>query len=119
MPNTASSITTNLPYTNQTADVYRSANSPPTAPDLAGLKILLEEVWANIKPTNPAYTHTALFAVGNDVHDADKFYVPNNTAADVVIYTVQFVARRGKGTAGDLLVAYLSRTSATWPTQNL
>src|SRR5437764_305474 len=108
-----------LPFANETADTYRAGNPPPAEAAITGLSTHLEEHWSNIKQLGAAFTHTALFIPGQDVRDSDLHYVPGGGAADAAVSTVQFVARRGKGTDQDFLVAYLSRGTANWPTADL
>ena len=104
---------------NQTCDVYRGSNVPPNPADVAGVALYLEEQWTNIKPGGTGYTHVVHVAIGVDIRDNDKLYVPSGSASNAVIYTVQFVARRGKGTILDHKVAYVQRGTANWPTDNV
>jgi hypothetical protein len=121
---------------NQTADVYRSGNAPPANPDVAGVQLFLEERWENVKPskftltwnqssgsftlaTALLYSHVAHVAIGADLRDTDTIYVPDKNGTP---FTVQFVARRGKGTSVDHKVAYLLRADGSqvpWPTDNV
>lgn len=105
-----------LPFkTNQTCDVYRSGNAPPAAPDVPQVPIYLENRYQDIKPGSP-YTHIVRFAVGVDIRDTDGLVVPDQTQNT---FTVVFVARVGKGTSADHKIAYVNRTNAIWPTDDL
>jgi hypothetical protein len=127
-----------LQLSNTTADIYRSSNSPPANPDVAGVRILLNGDFATAHAaavttsTLLRWTHVALCDPTVDVRDgyqigatpgaeavssqADKFFVPSQNG---VQYNVLFVERISRGTAGDCKRVYLQRTTPTWPTNNV
>lgn len=106
---------------NTTCDVYRQSHGPPSAPDVAGVAIFLEEKFENIKPDNGfVYTHLAHFALGVDIRDTDTLYIPDKSCTQ---FSIVLVTRRGWGSAFDHKVAYLKRVVGTtvvaWPTDYL
>ena len=126
-----------LKSSNTTCDLYRSGSSPPATPAIAGIPIYLEPDWDTAhhvavgSGTYGRWTHIALLDAGTDIRDAyqpqasfedqwggtyDTLYVTdkNGTPFDVV-----FVARTGRGAAGDVFRVYLQRRAVTWPTNNL
>jgi hypothetical protein len=119
-------LSTTLPIPNNTTvDIYHGGNAPPAAPDVAGVKVYLQERFRNIKQAPAAvlpYTHMCYLPPGTDVRDAynggnaDHFYVPDKNGTN---FTVQFVARVGRGTPTDMKIVYLNRIGITWPTDNV
>ena len=126
--------------TNTTGDIYRSANAPPAAPDVAGVAIYLASDWrASHQAANVAastvyrWTHFALLDVGVDLRDcyagpagsptkipgeeaspagpADSIWIPDKNGTQ---FYVIFVERVGLGTESDHQRAYLQRGVPTW-----
>src|SRR5436305_1644004 len=95
---------------NTTCDVYRSSNSPPAAPDAAGVRIFLcEDVAEGARAKSiPAavWTHIALLDLSADVrHDpmtpfspSDSIWVPDQNGTQ---FNVMLVVRVGRGTDQD------------------
>jgi hypothetical protein len=116
--------------TNDTCDVYRSGNSPPSPPDVAGVPVYVLPRFRNIKGNFNGlfdYTHVLYVPLGTDVRDgfsgsgaptgADTLYVPSGAAAGMEL-TVQFVCRRRlSGGLPDYLEVYAKATSWNYPTQ--
>lgn len=138
-----------LPLTaNTTCDIYRNANAPPAAPDVAGVSIFLSPDWAtshrgaavSAAQTASRWTHVALMPPTTDVRDA---YDPGGAGApppgsfgydnylgngqdhiwipdqNGTRFDVIFVERIGLGTATDAKRVYLQRQRPTWPSNNL
>jgi hypothetical protein len=126
-----------LPFTsNVTCDIYRVANNPPAAPNVAGVKIFLSADYARdhdkaiSSQTVMRWTHQALLPLNTDIRDdyrfslsgsgtstnEDKVYVPDKNGTE---FLVIFVERINRGTTQDCLRAYLQRQPPTWPTQQL
>jgi hypothetical protein len=117
---------------NTTCDIYRSGNSPPAAPDVAGVACYLDGSYQRRLDVGEAdsaalrFTHILRCALETDVRDAydlgtigatfDTVYVPdqNGTAFKVV-----FVERVGYGTPNDHKRVYLDRDAPSWPTSYL
>ncbi len=120
-----------LPMTpNTTCDVYRSSRSPPSAPDVAGVKCFLKG--SNRHSINTLYhTHVLFVDVTVDIRDgwsagvpaqnvgstADTLYIPDKNSATT--YSVAEVRRIGRGTALDHKRVYLLRTKVTYPSNDL
>jgi hypothetical protein len=117
-----------LPAATTTCDIYRSANSPPAAPDAAGIPCVLIPRGRSTL-TTPGYTHVLLVPPAVDIRDAyspgalafgaaaDKVYVPDRASG--VVFRVVLVRRVGRGTAFDHKEALLVRQSVTWPTNDV
>jgi hypothetical protein len=124
---------------NTTCDIYRSGNSPPAAPDVAGVACFLQEdfgrsheasITGGVSGTVNRWTHTLLVSPAVDIRDGylgtpagegspsgwDNVYVPDKNGTK---FAVVFVARVGLGTPGDCQKAYLQRQTPGWPTHNL
>jgi hypothetical protein len=118
-----------LPKSNTTCDIYRSTNSPPNPPDVAGVKIYLTPKGQSTLTTS-WYTHVALMDPTVDIRDnlqvsggipsigtaADNIYVPDKNGTRFQVVVVRRVAR---GTAGDMKQVILWRTQPTYPTDNV
>jgi hypothetical protein len=112
---------------NNTCDVYRSGNSPPSPPDVAGVQCYLMP-YGQSSLTTPNYTHILYVAVTADIRDnfiastfsaggsADTVYIPNHAGTP---FAVVLVRRYGQGTPSDHLRVLLARQAPTWPTNNL
>lgn len=112
---------------NNTCDIYRSSNAPPSAPDVAGVRCYLMP-YGQSSLTTPDYTHILYVAANVDIRDnfiastfsaggtADKVYVPNQSGTP---FAVVLVRRYGQGTPSDHLRVLLARQAPTWPTSNL
>jgi hypothetical protein len=111
----------NFPPANDTCDIYHVGNSPPSAPDVAGVPIYLIPRFTNIKGsygTLFTYTHIAYFPLTADIRDDydagtggsnyDWFYIPDKNG---IIFTVQLVTRRRLAGAGDFKEVLCSRTA--------
>src|SRR5437660_278574 len=105
-----------VPYTNTTCDIYRNGNSPPAAPDVAGVPCALVPKGRSTLTTD-RMTHVLLVGPTVDVRDAyrsgsqawmasvgDSVYVPDRNG---VRYDVVLVRRVGRGTALDHKEAHL------------
>jgi hypothetical protein len=118
---------------NTTCDIYRVANAPPAAPDIAGVSIALKPDWrgANAKGffqiNALMWTHVAYMAPNVDIRDRytgqmttaaqDFVWIPDQTGTR---FTVQFVQVIGLGTPGAHKQVFLDRNPAPpWPTNNL
>jgi hypothetical protein len=114
-------------------DIYRAGNAPPAAPDVAAVPIALKPDWegaheAGFYNVNALmWTHKAYLNPAVDIRDKftgsmtstaqDTVYIPDQNGTK---FTVTYVQRRGKGTAGDHKTAFLDRSGApAWPTTNL
>jgi hypothetical protein len=129
-----------LQSSNTTADLYHNPHAPPAAPDVAGVKLLLQGDFASahaasIGGTTPwRWTHIALVDPSLDVRDAytggntptvgegttgswqDVLYVPNKSETP---FNVVFVERLGRGTPGDVKRVYLQRGAPAWPSSDV
>ena len=122
-----------IAFRNVTVDVYHAGNSPPAAPDLAGVKGFLRASYARRKEAGEGLTsavrfsHVLLVNGGTDIRsgeadpfiqpvNADVVYVPdqNGTAFDVV-----HVEEIALGTPLSARRCYLNRRSPTFPTTDL
>jgi hypothetical protein len=125
-----------LPLTNTTCDIYRNSNSPPSAPDVAGVACYFKPVTRNMFNMNTGAQagfadHLLLVPPTTDIRDGwatntpspgagtapDKVYIPNKNSS--VVYVVAEVQRVGLGTALDHKRVYLLRQSVTYPTNDL
>jgi hypothetical protein len=118
-----------LPIPNTTTcDIYRFGNSPPAAPDVAGVKIALAPRGQSTLTTNN-YTHVAYVPWSTDIRhsgnapgqlslgtQADTIYVPDKTG---VAYGVVLVRRINRGGAMDMKQVILQLQPLTWPTNNV
>ena len=112
---------------NNTCDIYRTGNAPPSAPDVAGVSCYLMPFGQSSLMT-PDYTHVLYVAATVDIRDnfiastfsaggnADTVYLPDQTGTP---FLVVLVRRYGKGTASDHKRVLLARQAPTWPTDNL
>jgi hypothetical protein len=122
-----------LPTTNTTCDIYRSANSPPAAPDVAAVPCLLQPDYARGRGTvfsdpSKAWMHVLLVDLATDVRDGwtsgvplqpgayDRVYVPDRNGTP---FSVVFVERVGRGTAQDSKRVYLRREQPIYPTNEV
>jgi hypothetical protein len=122
---------------NTTGDVYRSGNTPPAAPDVAGVNVLLlpdfseSHLAQTTSATTLRWTHRAAVPLATDIRDAyqgglggetigaapDAIYVPDKNGTKFLVVFVERV--RSAGATGDYKQAYLQRQAVTWPSQNL
>jgi hypothetical protein len=97
-----------IPF-NVTFDIYRNGNSPPAAPDVAGVSGSMTPRGSNIKPNN-LYTHWVDMPLGTDIRSwspgPDTIYVPDQNGTPFVV--VQVVRIRA-GAGNDYTRAYLNR----------
>jgi hypothetical protein len=112
---------------NTTCDIYRSSNSPPSAPDVAGVKCFLMPLGQSTLTTS-SYTHVLYVDATVDVRDnfiassfsaganADNVYIPNQNGTK---FAVVLVRRYGKGTTSDHKRVLLARQAPTWPTNDV
>lgn len=118
---------------NTTCDVYRAGNSPPAAPDVAGLHVYLTGAFDQRVERGEGYagayryTHFLLAELDADIRDgqgagsppftnADTVYVPDRNGTP---FRVVFVDRSGYGGAMDCRRVYLDRLGPSWPTDEL
>jgi hypothetical protein len=107
---------------NTTCDVYRSGSSPPAAPDVAGLRLLLLAAFdrrveqGEGYATSYRYTHVALAELDADIRDGDTLYVPDPNGTP---FLVVFVERSSWGSPQDHRRVYVDRLQPTWPTNEL
>jgi hypothetical protein len=117
---------------NTTCDVYRSGNSPPAAPDVAGVGILLlaafdqREERGEGRDKSFRYTHLVYCDLASDIRDgwsetppfgsADTIYVPDRNGTP---FRVVYVERTGYGGTTDCRRAYVDRKQPTWPTNEV
>lgn len=117
-----------VPTTNITCDIYRYTNSPPAAPDVAGVACyFIPRGRSNL--TTPHFTHLLLVPPTTDIRDnynpgsltwggtSDKVYLPNKDSD--ALYRVVLVRRVGRGTSLDHKEVLLVRQSVTWPSNDL
>jgi hypothetical protein len=126
----------NLPIAaNTTCDIYRSGNSPPAAPDVAGVAIYLTGNYERRMETGEGetvsawrYTHVAAIPDATDVRDGTTAFFNNAPAFQDTIYVpdkngtafiVRWVERKNRGSALAHKRVYLDRKAPTWPTSNL
>jgi hypothetical protein len=118
---------------NTTCDIYRVGNSPPSAPDVAGVKCFLvpkfsaghHARWGGTAPYN--YTHILYVDYTTDIRDAynagaipatmDTVYIPDKTSK--TSWLVVFVERVSRGTGLDHKRVYLRRQGPAWPTNDV
>jgi hypothetical protein len=131
-----------LTTSNTTCDIYRGLHSPPSVPDVAGVKCLLTPDFASghlaaVTPgtTGLRWTHVLLVGPAVDIRDEypsnptnpgleqspssgipDHLYVPDKGGTEFVVI---FVERLGRGTLGDCKRVYLQREAPTWPSNDL
>jgi len=98
-----------------TCDIYRSGNSPPAAPDVAGVTIHIQGRYRNIKPAL-RYTHKAYFALGADIRDTDTIYLPNQNGTPFAVMKLGRVRSLG---GQEVKTVLLARGSPSWPTQDV
>jgi hypothetical protein len=115
--------------TNTTCDIYRTGHSPPAAPDVAGVAIVLQAAPENLKTTWAAgqapaavYDYIALMPLSTDIRDnagsstgTDQIYVPNKNGTQFLSIWVERVAHA----TGDYLQVFLIRGTTTFPTDNV
>ncbi len=123
---------------NLTCDIYRSGNSPPASPDVAGVSCRLDPDFvashvANVASTTiNRWTHILLVDVTVDIRDGyrgndgsgqeqtpsgwDSVYVPDHTGTR---FTVVLVVRVGRGTTQDHKRVYLNRAAPSWPSSDI
>jgi hypothetical protein len=112
---------------NDTCDIYRSGNSPPSAPDVASVKCFLMPLGQSTLTTS-SYTHVLYVDAAVDVRDnfisssfspggsADNVYIPSQSGTK---FAVVLVRRYGKGTPSDHKRVLLLRQAPTWPTNDV
>jgi hypothetical protein len=113
---------------NTVCDVYRAGNGPPAPPDVAAVPGRFDPDYRRglekgEGDTSGKFSAVLLVDVGTDVRDdysggsygpnPDRVMIPSQTG---MLYTVQFVERRGRGTPHDHLRVYLVRAAVSWPT---
>jgi hypothetical protein len=120
---------------NTTCDVYRNANSPPAAPDVAAVACLLtgnddrylESGEGDSAATGLHFTHVLLADADADIRDGlidltwdttkhDLVYVPDQNGTKFRVVRSEIVNR---GTASAVRRVYLDRYLPTWPTDEL
>jgi len=117
---------------NNTCDIYRAGNAPPTAPDLAGVAIVLRPDWlrgqeAGDRGDNTlCWTHVMLVDVSVDIRDfyggdatgapQDDVYIPDMNGTR---FKVSFSERIGVGTSHEHKRIYIDRKTPNWPTNNI
>src|SRR5579872_6156300 len=112
---------------NNTCDVYRSGHTPPTSPDVSGVRCYLMPYGQSSLMT-PNFTHVLYVDAAVDIRDnfiastfsaggsADTVYIPNQGGTP---FLVVLVRRYGQGTAFDHKRVLLARQAPTWPTNNV
>jgi hypothetical protein len=115
--------------TNTTCDIYRVGNTPPAAPDVAGVACHLRPAYqeglerGDSEAAKFRYTHVLSVNVDVDIRDdfneytgaagnRDEVYIPDKTG---IGFKVNFVERVGRGGAIDHKRVYLDRKAVTWP----
>lgn len=111
---------------NTTCDIYRNGNSPPAAPDVAGVPCRLEPRHHERPLTDIMETHRLLVDFTVDIRDnfpaaqdgstGDKVYIPDQNGT---LYRVALVKRQNRGTSQDHKIALLRRQAVTWPSNDL
>ncbi len=117
---------------NATCDVYRAGHAPPAAPDVGAVPCYLKAIYpqgmqrGQGQAMNLHFTHSLLVDPTADIRDdynanvigpnADTIFIPDKTGTPWSVIFVEFV---DLGTAWQHKRVYLSRQTATWPTQNL
>ena len=90
--------------TNDTCDMYRSGNAPPSAPAVAGVRVYVIPRFRNIKANFNGlftYTHILCMPLGTDVRDSyhggasDALYLPNGPSWGIHLDVVFVCRRRG------------------------
>jgi hypothetical protein len=117
-----------MPPHNDTCDIYRQGNSPPSTPDVAGVSVHIVPRFGNIKPTTAfTYTHLFYLPLATDVRDdypvtttGDALYVPDmNSNSFFVVAFVERI-RLDLGGSRDYLRAYVNLSdSLVGPTEEL
>jgi hypothetical protein len=119
--------------TNTTADIYRNANSPPSTPDVAGIRGLLQPDYAggrraHTNDPSKAWTHVLMVDLSTDIRDGwltgvplqaglfDKVYIPDQNGT---LFSVVFVERVGWDTPQDCKRVYLRREQVSYPTNEV
>lgn len=117
---------------NTTCDIYRSGNSPPSAPDVADVPCFLRPAYREGKEASEGdasntFTHILLVAADVDIRDGysgdgtygstDSVYIPAD--ATTPEYKVKFVERVDSGGTLDHKRVFLDRQSVNWPASNL
>jgi hypothetical protein len=127
-----------LPITpNTTMDIYRSGNTPPSAPDVASVSAYMIPDFANAhqaqttSSTTMRWTHVALVPTGIDIRDAytgggaagetlgsnaDSIYIPDKTGTGWAVVFVQQIRNPG---GSDFLKVFLLRQTPSWGTAGL
>lgn len=116
--------------TNDTCDLYHANNSPPNAPDAAGVRIYVIPRFRNIKANFNglfSYTHVLLVPLNTDVRDGfagsnpsgigDMLYLPSVAAIGMELSVVFVCRRRMQGGAGDYLEVYCKAEAWVYPGQ--
>lgn len=118
-----------LMSSNQTCDIYRAGNAPPSAPDVSQARCFLAPKGQSTLTTLD-YTHVLYVDVATDIRDGYNATLGPGTGADVVWipnkngtpFNVCLVRRIAAGQSGDSKQVLLQRASANlvpWPTNNL
>jgi hypothetical protein len=104
---------------NMTCDIYRPTRSPPQTPDVAGARGHLQERSQNIKSQPKVYNYLLALPLTTDIRDAgsgDNVYVPDQNGTK---FTVVWVERVPCGGSADYKIAYLVRSTTTFPTDQV
>jgi len=117
---------------NTTCDIYRDGNSPPAAPDVAGVPCYLVADYGRHTesgegdPMEFRFTHTMLVTLDTDIRDGYTIGAQTGTQNSVWIpdqngtqFYVRFVEVKARGTPGAHKKVYLDRLLPTWPTDNI
>jgi hypothetical protein len=120
--------------TNTTCDIYRHANAPPAAPDVAGVKIVFRPEWESGQehgdrkgPAGLTWTHSLLCPDTTDIRDhytgkdavgasPDFVWIPDRNGTK---YTVIFVELLHRSFQAVHKRVFLDRFTAPWPTDNV
>lgn len=116
---------------NTTLDIYRNANDPPAAPDVAGVSGLLRPAYhagseASERTGGTAWTHVLLVDSSIDIRDGyvngtplagafDKVYVPDRNGTPFRVIFVELIRLK----LAEHKRVYLQRAALSWPTEHL
>ncbi|MBI2803709.1 MAG: hypothetical protein HYX68_01835 [Planctomycetes bacterium] len=118
---------------NATCDLYHNLNSPPSAPDIAGLSCVLRPDWVRGQEAGDRaavglmWTHILLVDFAVDIRDkytgssssptnGDSIYVPDQNGTKFEAVFIEIVQ---KGTPGEHKRVYLDRKAPTWPSNDI
>src|SRR5262245_22521307 len=114
-----------------TGDIYRSGNTPPAAPDVAGINVSICRVGCSGGCDNSGFQYTHIIHVPPTIDIRDRYSVTGTTISQVNPdsiwipdknggeYYVRYVQREGKGTPNDNKKCFIQRRAPTWPTDDL